>query len=68
MRAVQQRCPVCGKGARQRDPWFPFCSTRCRTQDLANWATGTYSIAAPVSEADEHFEPRALVDESEADG
>ena len=35
------------------DPaWRPFCSERCKLQDLANWADGTYRVAAgPVNPA-----------------
>ena len=30
----------------------PFCSERCRLQDLARWADGTYRVAAePVNPA-----------------
>ena len=68
MSAPRQRCPICGKPARPRDSWFPFCSPRCRTQDLANWATGTYSVPATVSEADEHLGPGVSFEEREADG
>jgi endogenous inhibitor of DNA gyrase (YacG/DUF329 family) len=33
--------------------WRPFCSERCRLQDLARWADGAYRIPAePVSEPD----------------
>jgi len=32
-------------------PWTPFCSERCKLQDLARWIDGRYRIAAePVSE------------------
>jgi endogenous inhibitor of DNA gyrase (YacG/DUF329 family) len=32
--------------------WRPFCSERCKLQDLANWADGTYRVAAePVNPA-----------------
>jgi uncharacterized protein len=36
------------------DPkWRPFCSERCKLQDLARWADGAYRIAAePVSDLD----------------
>ena len=26
--------------------WRPFCSDRCKLQDLARWADGTYRVAA----------------------
>jgi uncharacterized protein len=29
------------------DPvWRPFCSERCKLQDLARWADGSYRVAA----------------------
>jgi hypothetical protein len=31
--------------------WRPFCSERCKLQDLARWADGSYRLAA--NEADE---------------
>ena len=34
--------------------WRPFCSKRCKLQDLARWADGAYRVAAePVSDTDE---------------
>ena len=34
--------------------WRPFCSERCKLQDLARWADGTYRVAAePVDDEDE---------------
>jgi endogenous inhibitor of DNA gyrase (YacG/DUF329 family) len=39
------KCPICKKvDVAPGDPEFPFCSERCRTLDLANWATGKYVI------------------------
>jgi hypothetical protein len=26
-------------------PWAPFCSERCRLQDLARWINGSYRVA-----------------------
>jgi endogenous inhibitor of DNA gyrase (YacG/DUF329 family) len=36
------------------DPrWRPFCSERCRNEDLARWADGRYRIASePVPDTD----------------
>ena len=32
------------------DRWRPFCSERCRNEDLARWADGQYRVPAePVS-------------------
>jgi uncharacterized protein len=34
--------------------WRPFCSERCKVQDLAKWADGSYRLAAePVSDPQE---------------
>ena len=33
--------------------WRPFCSERCRNEDLARWADGAYRIASdPVPSPD----------------
>ena len=45
-------CVLCRK--RPVDPaWRPFCSERCRNEDLARWADGRYRIAGePVPPTD----------------
>jgi uncharacterized protein len=37
------------------DPaWRPFCSERCKRQDLARWAEGTYRVPGePVAEPED---------------
>jgi hypothetical protein len=31
------------------DPvWRPFCSERCKIQDLARWADGTYRVPGEI--------------------
>ena len=49
-RPAAMRCPLCGKPAEHR--YRPFCSARCRDQDLLNWLGGRYAIPAQESEAD----------------
>ena len=46
-------CVLCGKHpAEQR--WRPFCSERCRNEDLARWAEGRYSVPGePVPSPDD---------------
>ncbi|MDT0575315.1 DNA gyrase inhibitor YacG [Croceicoccus sp. F390] len=39
-----RRCPMCGKPA--ADDHRPFCSSRCRDRDLANWLGDGYAIPA----------------------
>jgi endogenous inhibitor of DNA gyrase (YacG/DUF329 family) len=38
--------------------WRPFCSERCRNEDLARWADGRYRIAGdpPPSPEDSEFD------------
>jgi endogenous inhibitor of DNA gyrase (YacG/DUF329 family) len=38
----------------------PFCSERCRTQDLARWADGAYRVAGAAA-----MEPEAPEEDSE---
>ena len=60
---MTRKCPLCSEPANPGARWFPFCSKRCRTQDLANWATGAYSVPAPAAEADERFDPQGSCDD-----
>ncbi|MUZ75850.1 DNA gyrase inhibitor YacG [Agrobacterium vitis] len=39
-------CPECGHPSHREH--YPFCSDRCRTQDLSRWLKGSYAI--PVTE------------------
>ena len=39
------------------DAWRPFCSERCKLQDLARWADGTYSVAGEPREEQEPEDP-----------
>jgi len=50
-RRLELRCPICKKEVTSGDADFPFCSQRCRTIDLGNWASGVYVLpsAAPDS-------------------
>ena len=42
------KCPICKKEVTKENPEFPFCSPRCRTIDLGNWASEKYVISSPV--------------------
>lgn len=43
---MQVKCPVCKKETEwEGNPFRPFCSERCKTIDLAAWASGDYKIA-----------------------
>jgi uncharacterized protein len=50
---VERVCVLC-----RRQPvhqaWQPFCSERCKLQDLAKWVDGAYRVAAePVPDTDD---------------
>ncbi|HTS27679.1 MAG TPA: DNA gyrase inhibitor YacG [Bryobacteraceae bacterium] len=52
------KCPICKNDVAIGDPEFPFCSERCRTVDLGNWASGKYVIpsATPPNRPEEDEE------------
>ncbi|OGQ44545.1 MAG: hypothetical protein A3H42_01010 [Deltaproteobacteria bacterium RIFCSPLOWO2_02_FULL_46_8] len=38
-------CPYCRKKTlKEANPFWPFCSQRCKLLDLGKWASGKYSI------------------------
>lgn len=38
-------CPLCKKAAAREDnPAYPFCSDRCKLQDLGAWLDGRYRV------------------------
>lgn len=45
------KCPICKKQVAKDDPDMPFCSERCRTIDLGNWASEKYVISKPLRDA-----------------
>ncbi|MFH0877759.1 MAG: DNA gyrase inhibitor YacG [Candidatus Omnitrophota bacterium] len=41
----KKKCPQCGKIVEPKDnPFRPFCSQRCKTIDLGQWAMEKYRI------------------------
>ncbi len=46
------KCPICQKNVELKDEFMPFCSERCKTIDLGNWATGKYVISTPMKPED----------------
>ncbi len=43
------RCPICKQAVKRTNDDFPFCSSRCRTMDLGQWASGDYRIAGEAA-------------------
>jgi uncharacterized protein len=50
-------CPVCKKeiAPRAKNPFFPFCSPRCRLIDLGKWLGGDYRIASRPEENEDEM-------------
>ena len=50
---AERSCVLCRR-APAREPWVPFCSERCKLQDLASWIDGRYRVPAePVQQDSE---------------
>ena len=45
----QQKCAFC-KSAPVEPPFAPFCSARCKTNDLGAWAAEKYRVSGSESE------------------
>ncbi len=54
-------CPSCKRAVstRPENPFFPFCSDRCRAVDLGRWLGGEYRIAQRTPDEDEDGEAPA---------
>lgn len=55
--SMKHRCPICKAETDSevgRD--FPFCSERCRMQDLGNWASEKYVVSDPIFDEQEATE------------
>ncbi|MBC7661685.1 MAG: DNA gyrase inhibitor YacG [Chitinophagaceae bacterium] len=64
------RCPSCGKSTRydQSNADRPFCSSRCKTMDIAQWADEGYRIPTkPGIDDDSEFEVPGRFNEEEDD-
>lgn len=54
-------CPACGGASlySPANPWRPFCSERCKQQDLGAWASEDFRMPADVPPDDApHGDPR----------
>ena len=46
------QCPICKRPVEplEKNPFFPFCTDRCKLIDLGRWLDGKYQI--PVADED----------------
>ncbi|MBL8571806.1 MAG: DNA gyrase inhibitor YacG [Phreatobacter sp.] len=50
-RSTRAVCPICAKPAQAA--FRPFCSVRCKDEDLRRWLVGAYRIPASPGEPPE---------------
>lgn len=54
MKRDPTKCRVCGADLKTaKEPGGPFCSTRCKLQDLSKWFGENYRIASSPSTFEE---------------
>ncbi len=51
MSAKSKPCPICRKP--RSEEFAPFCSSRCRDRDLANWFNGGYAVPGEAASPDD---------------
>ena len=51
-------CPRCKKSTRYdpANPYRPFCSDRCKNEDIISWATESYKMAGEPADPEEILE------------
>jgi len=61
---MKWRCPICRKPTdSEAQAEFPFCSERCKSLDLGNWASEKYVISEPVIDESTPEDSRSDADE-----
>ncbi len=52
--AKQPKCPACREPVKMlsENEFFPFCSSRCKMQDLGKWLNEEYRMPAPPDTSD----------------
>jgi endogenous inhibitor of DNA gyrase (YacG/DUF329 family) len=51
---MNYKCPICRIATNsEKDKEFPFCSERCRLQDLGNWSSEKYVVSDPIFDEEE---------------
>ncbi len=66
------KCPICRTptdSAVHAD--FPFCSERCRMQDLGNWASEKYVVSEPIFDEEDLADNRRkeiIIDLTDSNG
>lgn len=54
---MQITCRICKKTTTwEENPFRPFCSERCKTVDLAAWASEEYRVEGRQEEEEDEYE------------
>jgi uncharacterized protein len=54
---MKHKCPICKTETDSTvHADFPFCSERCRMQDLGNWASEKYAVSEPIFDEEDSAE------------
>lgn len=52
-RVRKRKCPTCKQsfvsGGLADNPWFPFCSERCKLIDLGSWLSDQYAVTEDLT-------------------
>ena len=59
------RCTICNKVIAGDSPTFPFCSERCRLNDLGNWLGEHYRVPGAEEEDSDAPELKPLADDDD---
>jgi endogenous inhibitor of DNA gyrase (YacG/DUF329 family) len=62
---MQPLCVFCRRHPVEH-AWRPFCSERCKVQDLARWADGAYRV--PGEPLPDDIDPNHLDDNRKSEG
>ena len=60
-------CPICNKNVETVADHFPFCSKRCRQQDLAKWFGEEYSIPIGANRTERDISSTGKESDEESD-
>lgn len=59
-------CRNCRKKvAKDGNPFWPFCSSRCKLLDLGNWASASYKIAGDLADDSTNLQDSNLAEDAD---
>lgn len=55
-RSKSATCPICRKPCEADSSHLPFCSARCKQNDLGAWASESYRIPSQLLDSEDEME------------